>query len=110
MFELSLLTVAIRSAVSPETAAPTVKAEGETLIATTGGVVMVTDILAVTVGSATEVAVMVTGDAGDVEGALYTVETAPLGVNVPQAPDAVDPQDADQVTPALVLSFAATTE
>jgi len=69
MFELSLLTVAIRFAVSPESAAPTVKAAGETLIAIAGGVVMTTAMLAVTVGSATEVAVIVTGDAVAVDGA-----------------------------------------
>jgi hypothetical protein len=110
MSELSLLTVAIRFAVSPETAAPTVKAEGETLIVIAGGVVMVTDMLAVTVGSATEVAVITTGDAGAAKGALYTTEVELLGVKVPQAPDAVEPQDADHVTPALVESFATTTE
>lgn len=109
-FELSLLTVAIKLTVSPGSAAPTVKAAGETLMAIMGGVVKVTVMLAVTVLSATEVAVIVTGDAGAVEGALYMVEVLLLVTNVPQAPVAVDPQDADHVTPALVLSFATTTE
>lgn len=109
-FELSLLTVPIRLTVSPGIAAPTVNAAGETLTAIAGGVVIVTVKLAVTVLSATEVAVIVTGDAGAVEGALYKVEVRLFVTNVPHAPVAVDPQEADQVTPALELSFATTTE
>jgi hypothetical protein len=56
------------------------------------------------------VAVIVTGDSGAAEGALYMVEVLLLVTNVPHAPVAVDPHEADQVTPALVLSLATTTE
>jgi hypothetical protein len=100
----------MRFTVSPGRAAPTVKTAGETLMAIAGGVVMVTVMLAVTVLSTIEVAVIVTGDAGAVAGASYKVEVRLFVTNVPHAPFTADPQDADQVTPALLLSFATTTE
>jgi hypothetical protein len=87
-----------------------VKAAGETLMAIAGGVEMVTVMLAAALESATDVAVIVTGDSGAAEGALYMVEVLLLVTNVPHAPVAVDPHEADQVTPALVLSLATTTE
>jgi hypothetical protein len=111
-FELSFKTVAIRLTDS-FLPTPTCSLVGETLILVgCGAASMVTVALTDFVESATDVAVTVTVPAppappgGTAVGAVYKVFSALVGLNDPQAPAAVDPHVAVQVTPAPVVSLA----
>jgi hypothetical protein len=102
----SFPTVAMRFAVSPFSAAPSVTAVGETLILIAGLGVTVMLALTETLGSLMDVAAIVTGPEGEAGGAIYVVDAPVTLLNVPQAPCAELPQVAVQETPPFALSLA----